>query len=156
MNSELPKDYVPFKTLNICSNKLINGQVPLEIEGNIPFLIGKGEMPLLWLKLPISKSGWEYIVLKNQRKKDKKSKLSSHLISILESASERKVVVEYMGSIIISSVMHDSDSAEITHLDLRPFGLSIYGDSNGLTVGGQKLSRNTMENVHTMIGIGNA
>ena len=135
---------------------MIKGQVPLDIEGNIPFLVGKGEMPLLWLKLPLSKSGWEYIVLKNERKKDKKSKLRTHLISILESANEHKVVVEYMGSIIISVIMHDSDSAEITQLDLRPFGLSIYGDATGLTIGGQKLSRNTMENVHTMIGIGNA
>lgn len=153
--NNLPEDYVPFKTLNICSNSMIDGKVPLEIEGNIPFLVGKGSLPLLWLKLPFSKQKWEYVVIKNERKKEKKPHLKTNLISILESLEDRKVVIEFMGSKIISVIMHDQDTAEIDFLDLRPFGLAIFGDSGGLNIGGQRLSRNTMKNVHTMIGIGN-
>ena len=66
---KLPADYKPFQTLIVCSNKLINGRVPFEVNGFIPFLVGVGENePLIWLQFPSNKKldSWQYVVRANR------------------------------------------------------------------------------------------
>lgn len=153
-NKKLPKDYTPIKELNICSNQMINGKIPIEIEGNIPFLVGEGEVPLVWMSLPLIKNKWIDVIIKNKLQFHKQGNIKTHLITINESLEERKVDIEFMRIKVFSAIMKADESAEIKHLDFRPFGLSIYGDNNSLFIGNQQLINNVMENVTTMIGIG--
>jgi hypothetical protein len=146
-NSKIPNDYKPFPELIICSNSFVNGKIPIEVSGNIPFLVGNGKFPIIWLFGPVSKYEikWQEIVSNNQAL-DKR-------ITITFSEKDQIVNVSF-GSIILIQVKKISDDkADIINLDLRPLGLNIYGDSNGLNVGTNSFSNNSFSNVNTMLAL---
>jgi hypothetical protein len=143
----LPSDYVPYQTLIVCGNTLINGKVPLEVNGYIPFLVGVGPSgPLVWLQLPRGKQldFWQYVVRANR---------SLHkAVKVKESANE---VHAYIRSTLVLLVVAEvPESARIEHLDLRPMGLRIHGTTKELQVGEKTMRDNVFENVDAMLGIG--
>ena len=153
--TKLPESYKPFRELVICSNSLINGKVPIEIEGHIPFLVGRGVNPQVWLSVPLQ-SGWTDLVISNKEVESRSKTLKEHMLSV-ELFDELKQVDVLMWKTKILSVVQDTEEkAVIKILDLRPFNLLIYGGVDGLHIGGQMLRGNIMENVNTMIGIGGA
>ena len=154
-NNKLPSNYTPYEELVICTNTLINGKVPIEIEKNIPLLIGKGEAPQIWLSVPGQKGEWIDLIISNKKVKLKTKTLKQYLLTTEESAKDKSINVSMWNTKILSVVQETDKKAVVTKLDLRPFNLLIYGDNEGLHIGGQLLRENTMSNVHTMIGIGN-
>lgn len=147
-----PKDYIPFKELILCSNKFIDGLIPISVDGNIPLLIGKGDLPLIWLATQV-KVGlkWKYIVVENVS-------LSRH-IEIIISKQNRTVFIDFKKDnerrIRILNVTQESDDkAVVNELDLRPIGLNIHGNDKEMLIGTNTLSKNTFQNVRTMIAIG--
>ena len=48
----LPTDYHPFKTIRIGGNYFENAQALVTIGGHAPLLIGRGEVPRVWLSVP--------------------------------------------------------------------------------------------------------
>jgi hypothetical protein len=152
--NKLPTNYTPYEGLDVCSNTLINGKVPIEIQGHIPFLIGKGEMPQVWLSVPDSKGKWIDLIVSNKRVEIQSKSFKQYLLSIEESAEDKRIDISMWKTTILSVVQESENKAVIANLDLRPFNLLIYGDSEGLHIGAQILRENTMSNVHTMIGIG--
>ena len=148
MKSEekLPKEYKSFKELIICSNKFVNGKIPLKVDNNIVFLIGKGHHPVIWITVQKTSASKErtYIVSNNE---------SLHKdISI--NFSNNTTVISYLTKIILKVVKLTDEKAEIVEMDLRHIGLNIYGDKNGLHTGGNILKGNIFENLYTMIQIG--
>lgn len=144
---KLPEEYFPFEELDICGNQFIRGQVPIRIKGKIPFLIGKGNVPLIWLNAPVTKDGhnWQEVVVKNESFNKKMDvKISKNTVSI--STKDKTLTVIKVNKIF-------DDLAEITVLDLRPLGLSIYGDTAGLHIGTHSFANNIFEGVHTMIAM---
>ncbi len=144
--SQLPREYSPFEELDICSNSFINGVIPLEVHGNIVFLVGQGEHPAVWVSAPASAMGdeWMFVVENNQ---------ALYKEAVVE-FPENATVVLVADTILLYTERLSEQKAEVTSLDLRPLGLNVYGDRNGLNVGGQRLIGNTFRNVHTMVGIG--
>lgn len=144
----LPEGYIPFEELIICSNRLINVKVPIEFKKNIPLLIGKGDVPLVWLSVPTSKEAkeWKEIVIKN-KSKDKRT-------SIISSKENKLTTILVDNYIIIRIVKHSDEKAEVVNLDLRPLGFNIRGDANIFYMGTNRFVNNSFKNMWAMIGIG--
>lgn len=146
-NVDLPADYKPYRTLNICGNKLINGRVPFEVNGFVPILVGDGgEGPLVWLQVPANKdlNMWQYVVRANR---------TLHpAVVVSDNKSEIKVLIKNIT--VLHAVGVSDTEATILALDLRPLGLTIYGNEHEMVVGGNTMRSNTFENVDAMIGIG--
>jgi len=143
----LPENYTPYNELIICNNILINVIVPIELNKRIPLLIGKGDIPLVWLSIPATKdaSSWQEIVIKNESLNKK--------IAVITSEKDKSVIIKAGKHIFIHVKKISDEKAEVIGLDLRPLGLNIYGDTKGLYIATYSLSKNTFNNVHTMIGI---
>lgn len=146
-NLQFPEGYIPFNELIICSNNFINGKVPIKMKNEIPFLVGKGRIPLVWLYAPTTIDGknWQEIVIKNQSMSKK--------IDIASSEQSNSVIIKADENILIEVKKLSDRKAEIVSLDLRLLGLNVYGDTKGVYVGTNLISNNTFNNVHTMIGI---
>jgi hypothetical protein len=141
----LPSNYIPYRKLTICSNVLVNGKVPVLISGNIPFLVGKGSKPKVWINmLPQQES--------NESKSIVRENLSLHpQVEVVEKNNIVKVTVDNKTLIEVKKI--SNDEAVISKLDLRMIGIAIYGDSKSLKVGGNSMSKNTFTNVNCMIGM---
>ncbi len=138
-----PVNYQPFEKLDICGNTLINGKVPIAVDGNPIFLIGKGEPPRLWLNSQNKDKSWSYVV------DDGVSKNSN--IRVLHSG---RIMAIYLNEqIILQATKETENYIIITHIDMKPFGLSITGDMSSLKVGGNLMMSNTFENVETMVNV---
>lgn len=144
----LPKDYIPFGELIICSNHLINVKVPIEFKNNIPLLVGKGRVPLIWLSVPTAQEAkeWKEIVIKN-KSIDKR-------ITITSSEENKSTTIKLDNRIIIQVIKHSEEKAEVISLDLRPLGFNIHGDANMLYIGTNKFVNNSFENLWAMMSIG--
>lgn len=144
---KLPKEFYPFEELDICGNQFIRGQVPIRIEDKIPFLIGKGEVPLIWLNAPVTKDGhkWQEVIVKNDSFNKK--------VDVVISKDTVSILTKGKTFTIIKVNKISNDLAEIITLDLRPLGLSIYGDSTGLHIGTHSFTNTIFEGVHTMIAM---
>lgn len=64
---DLPKPYTPFHEMVLCSNRLIDVQIPFEVDGGIPLLIGQAQDPLIWLNARPASPGqpWQPVVRQN-------------------------------------------------------------------------------------------
>jgi len=144
---KLPEEYFPFEELIICGNQFIRGQVPIRMKSKIPFLIGKGDVPLIWLNAPLTKDGdnWKEVIVKNQSLNKK--------IEVMISRDTVSIITNDKTFTVIKVNKLSDDLAEIIDLDLRPLGLKIYGDKSGLHIGFHSVTNNIFEGVHTMISM---
>ena len=142
---DLPSEYKPFKKLTICSNILENGLVPIIISGDVPFLIGKGKKPRVWINmLSQTTSGVTKAIVRDN--------LSLHnQVSVKD--SENMVSVYVNNETLIEVIKHNDNEAEIIKLNLKMIGIDISGDKNALKVVTQTMSHNSFVNVDCMIGI---
>jgi hypothetical protein len=148
---KLPDDYIPFNHLTICSNIIINGKIIVEIDGNVPLLIGKGELPLVWLRVMVSPNEWKYVVERNvslnQNINVELSKINNAVKIVYR--DKYKIV-----KTIVNVIKNTENDVIVDEMDLRPVGLTIYGDKDELHIGTNTLKNNTFSNIHTMIKIG--
>lgn len=153
--NDIPKEYIPFEELVICSNTMINGKVPFEINKHIPLLIGKANFPLIWLYVPrnMELNTWDELVKENNVVN--KRQFRNFLIEVEKRDADNSVMIRRLEKTIINVRKESDIKANVTALDLRPLGLNIFGNEDGLHVGGQNFVRNTFKNVQTMIAIGN-
>ncbi|EAR07334.1 hypothetical protein [Reinekea blandensis] len=142
---DLPENYKPFKTLVFCSNTLVNGKVPISISGDIPILIGQGSKLKIWINLlSQNKSGKTRPIVRES--------LSLHPQVQIDQTPERTKIFANK-ELLVEVIKKSSNEADVIHLDLRPIGISIFGDKDGLNVGNQTMSGNTFSNVDCMVGI---
>ncbi len=144
---KVPEGYFPFKELIVCSNQFIRGVVPIRIKSKIPFLVGKGDVPIIWLNAPSAKDGnnWKEVVVKNESLNKK--------IEVMISKDTVSIATNDKTFTVIKVNKLSYDLAEIIDLDLRPLGLNIYGDKNGLYIGTHSVLNNIFEAAHTMIAM---
>lgn len=148
LSSKLPKEYIAFEELEICSNQFINGKVPIEVHKNAILLIGRGKQPLIWLSGLVAKEGKKF-----QEIVDKNHSLNKS-VDVKVSPENNSTVVKVGDITIVEATKVLEQKAIVLKMDLRPVGLDIYGDANGLCVATNKLIGNIFTNVHTMVGIG--
>jgi len=143
----LPKEYKPFDYLILCSNKLVNVQIPFEIDGNVPLLIGRNELARIWLNAPSQKPRMQWMPIVRQNRSLHKA------VRLIK--DENKLIVKISAMEVLRLLKLSANSANVVQLDLRPIGLNIYGDESHLVVGTNQLASNTFQNTYVMIRIGN-
>jgi len=144
----LPEGYIPFEELVLCNNYLINVKVPIEFKKKIPLLVGKGDVPLIWLSAPVKKDGrdWQELVIKNKPMNKK--------ITIISSKENKLITIKIDTYTIIQVIKHSNEKAEVIGLDLRPLGFNIHGNANILYFGTNQFVNNHFKNMRAMIGVG--
>lgn len=142
----IPLGFKPYNQLECAGNALIGGTAFFSMKGNIPLLIGKASTPEVWISIPVNTSGeeWQPLVRKNRS-------LHPDVVVVVQ---DKKVVVNTPDGIVLEVVSKGTGKAEISKLDLRPFGLSVFLEKNGLYVMTNRLSGNKIQGSKIAIGIG--
>ena len=142
----LPTQFKPYKEIEIARNKLTDGIALISVNDFIPFLIGGNEKPEIWINIPSDAKGleWQPLVRKNR---------SLHnAVTVKESKS--LVTVNTPDGVVLEVKANSNSKAEITKLDLRPFGINVFLERGALCVMGNNMSGNSIIGAKVMIGIG--
>lgn len=146
----LPKEFIAFEELEFCSNILQNCNIPIVIKDKPVVLVGKGERPQIWL--------WGLL--------DPQSPLLVPLVycnsvriftAPIKVESENNYTrVKLKDTIIIeaSKHLHSDEKAMVDHLDMRPLGFDIYGNSSTLHVGTNVMVGNRISGGNVFIALG--
>ena len=145
--NNLPSDFVPFREVNVCGNKMTGGKAPFVVGSNIPLLVGKNTHPKLWLSAPKDPKATDWIDLIIG------GKAMHPQVKVLSSEDRREISVQFRRQSILELRVVTPDSVEIPFLDLRPVGLNIFGDSNVLNVATNALSANSFQGAY-MVKLG--
>jgi hypothetical protein len=140
-----PKSYVPYKSLNVCSNKLSGGGHIALIGDVLPLIIGRGDKPQIWLQALSNPETKQFISIVE-------SSVSKHSAVVVKEISGY-VVVSVQGTQILKVKAKDGLSAKVEMLDLRPLGLNLSGNSTSMSVGGNTFSNNSMSG-GVLVGLG--
>ena len=151
MFQELPLNYLPYRELVLCGNTLNHVRIPIAVNKFPVFLVGSSpnaQKIMVWLAAPLNKetNQWRFVI-------EGGLTMSPH-IRLIHEKSERILKVHIGQTLILEAEEMSPDKAIIRTLDLRPLGLSIFGDQASLHVGTHTLAQNTFSNVDTMIAIG--
>lgn len=147
---DIPTEYIPYDRVNFCSNILINVRYLINDKDFYPLLIGKGNIPKIW------------IYAKEQNRNS--TKLVEKSISLLPSVlsvninddSKRLSVVSHEKSnqtTILEIDYYSNEVLNVEQLDLRPIGYNIIGNKDGLLIGNNTVKRNTLQGVQSFIGL---
>ena len=135
----LPADYHPFKTIRIGKNYFENAQALVTIGGHAPLLIGKGVVPRVWLSVLGKQPGddWLELIVDNQSPR-----------SVLTVDSRKFLLkVDKDATMVCRATSTVNDVLTINRLDLRPLGLKIYSDAQGLHIMGSTMIANKISGV---------
>lgn len=144
----LPFGFEPFLDLVICGNRFIRGIAPFTISDRPVLLVGKGDLPIVWLVVPSPDAPKKFITLVANNE-------SQHLGVIVETNNETRTVQVIMrGNILISVKKILEEMAAVESMDLRPVGLNIYGNEVSLNVGGMTLVGNRSEGASVLVSLG--
>lgn len=140
-----PSNYKPYHQLIICSNKLVDCNYFIDHNGFYPILIGQELIPLIWINNRIEKNN---PIVEQSISKDTRIKIDINVL-------EKKLTVRLLGyngvkNDIILNMTYDNNNAIVDILDMRPLGYNIYGDSKGITAGGNTYSQNEFINIKSM------
>lgn len=143
---KLPAQYKPYKSINLCSNKIIGGGHIFAMGKNLPLLIGEGNAPRIWLQAVSAPGSREFITVVSD------SKSTHPAVSIKRDG--KKISVTIQGRTVISVMPTGLHGATVLELDLRPIGLNVFGNASSLNLGGMQLSHNTFSDVGVAFGLG--
>jgi hypothetical protein len=132
-NYSFPKGYVPFESINFCSNLLTKPKIIIAADNVAPLIIGVGKVPAIWLK---AYDGKKWIsILENNKPTHPLTNSAIVNDTIIVNAGDKTLIrANIVGGI-----------CNVLYLDLRLIGLNIYGDANGLNIAGNSFTSNTIE-----------
>lgn len=142
----LPKGYVPYQDLNFCSNTILGGGHIFALGKVIPLLIGTGPAPRVWLQAVAAPRSKDFVMVVADS-------VSTHP-AVDVSVKGSKVVVSVRGKSVLTVEAFGEQRAVVSEIDFRRLGLNIFGGSDALSLGGMKLSHNTMSGVGVAFGLG--
>ncbi|WP_141232400.1 hypothetical protein [Pseudomonas fragi] len=131
----LPKGYSPYKLLNVCSNKLVDGANIVVVGDIVPLLIGRGSKPQVWLRALQGPQSKKFISLVE-------ASISQHPLVRVEEVG-RQLVVKVQGATVLRVEQTSEDQAFVSELDLTKLGLNVFGSISHLNAGGVTFSNNT-------------
>lgn len=146
--TNLPEDFVPFKTMIICTNEFVGGRVPIDVEGHPVFLVGKNDPSRTWLYAPFEVDGkreWQCLVSGNE---------SRHSRAMVITSDNSTGIIWRDEQVIHVVAYPEDDRCEIPSLDFRPLGLDIHGDIGGLRISGNTVVGTHMSGVATLVKVG--
>jgi hypothetical protein len=143
---EFPPEYRPYEQIILCTNSFSNVKYILEIDGHHPLLIGKSDIPEVWIMAPFdnTRKRWGFVVNKN---------VALHP-DVRVTVNRSGLTVKAGPTLVLTIGAYDAALVVVTQLDFRPFGMNIVGDSDGLRVGGATLKGNKMLGGNVGIAIG--
>lgn len=146
---EIPAKYQPLEDLIFCSNRWTNSGFLIEDNGFYPILIGKGDVPKIWL---FAKTIDDKVITLIEENTSKVSKVKIYI----DSSNKNLLVVSNTGGVFnpLVEIDYSSSLVSVTTLDLRPLGYNVQGDSNSLKVGATVIEKNTFNGVSTMVSLG--
>lgn len=144
----LPTGYREPEKMEIASNKLEKVKAILEINGNIPILIGDGARPKVWLYIPANREGTDWYPLI-------KDNFSTNP-DVLVMGSDNSVTIASPKGNILEAVKREDGVIEVTKLDLRLVGLDFVAENGSIKFMGNTFTGNTFRNVRVMFGAGNS
>lgn len=142
----LPSQYIPFKEVEIGSNRLIDGKALFTVNDFVPLIVGYGKVPRIWLSIPADETGntWRPLI------RDNRSLDKSVSVRIVENT----VVVEIPGGEALRVKKITDNLATIEAIDLKPFGINIHGNKETLRIMDKSLTGNSFQKVKVMVAIG--
>ena len=141
-----PSGYIAFPKLTICSNILVGGGVPLRIKDQFPILVGRGEYcPLVWLSATKNGKEWQIVIEKNEPKN------KNFVVNYFNDGKSVQIVFDSL--IIAQAIQLSENEAEVSILDLRPLGVAVRGNRNGLQVGNNMYRGNIFQGGAGMIAV---
>ena len=146
--SNLPEAYHPYGRLTLCSNLLIGGGHLIQIGDILPLLVGKGEIPQIWLQAPTDIAGKAFTQLVIASVAAHPAILLNFESGVLSVSAGGKNILRVRGI--------GPDEATVDLLDLRPVGFNIVGDKESLNAGGMQMSGNTVSGGGTFLALGGA
>lgn len=140
-------DFIPYKILKLCSNILCVRFI-IEISGFYPIIIGRGEIPLVWLFVKMDNVILPLVEKNLPRTPQIKIFISESTLRLSVYDINKKDWVE-----LVQIVFEDPNEPDINYIDLRPIGISLFGNENELNIGGLKLANNRFEGSEVLVGI---
>lgn len=131
-----PNGFIPYKELNIGGNIIRGGGSLISLSGNLPIIIGSGDIPKIWIKQILNNKG------NISQVELVKASVSLHP-AIQVMGEGRNVEIYASNQLILKTENNNRDKVDITYLDLRPIGLNIFGDKVSVNAGGMTLKGNT-------------
>ena len=145
---DLPENYKSLDSLTICSNKVIGGGFPFSLGEGLPLIVGAGKDPMVWIQAVDDPKSKALILVVDENistvKEISVTKPEQGVIEIYFKGTTRILRVKQLGE----------KTAVISSLDLRPLGLNIVGNQDGLSIGSSSFSRNTFQGASVFIGLG--
>lgn len=128
----LPATYIPSGNLRLGHNRFSGATALFALGGMAPLLIGQGKPPQVWLTLPGQQPGtpWRELIVAN---------VSFHPGLAIE-ANPKLVVVRLERTTVLTVSRGDDDALSVLVLDLRPLGLDVFLDAQGLHILGSTLT----------------
>lgn len=139
-------EYTPYEKIIIGSNE-ISCKYLININGFYPIIIGKGDVPRIWL----------YVMSKGQiitLVDDSKGVYNRIKVVKDEAKKEISVIFEEMPnsiSVILKATYEDEGVLYIKEMDLNPIGLSVISDEKELRVGNNSFSGNVVRGAESFI-----
>jgi hypothetical protein len=145
--SQLPSGYEPYPELVVSSNRLVRVDVLVAVNDQPAVLIGRGQVPRIWIAAPISPSHdeWAFVVRDNTA--------ISPIVDIRTDKGRGATDIRVSGRHALSARAVNAETASIDFIDLRQFGLAIWGDAKALHIAGSTLVGNHFERVGTAFAI---
>lgn len=147
-NNRVEAMFVPYSRIIIGSNE-ISCRYLININGFYPIIIGKGNIPHIWLKTQVK--GNEVTLVDDNKESFKGIRVildeSNKQISIIISD---KPTSDYV--ILLASYANE-DTFVIKKMDLTPIGLSVVSNENELFVGKNRLTGNMVMWAESFIGL---
>ncbi len=146
--NSLPTGYVTPPNLEIGTNKLNNVTAILEVNGNIPLLIGDGDKPRVWLYIPADNNGNEWYPLI-------KDNFSTNPNVLVIGDKSSTTIATKQGNILTCKKRSDG-VIEVSKVDLTLIGLNFVATNDSVKFMNNTFTKNTFSNVGVMFGAGNA
>lgn len=142
----LPKSYIPYNTLLVCSNTLTGVEHFVTVGEIVPLVVGKGDKPKVWLQALIDQKSKKFILLVD-------ASISKHP-AVLVYEDDDTLKINLSGTLVLSVKATGENIAEIDNLDMRPLGINLYGTKNNLMVGDNMFSGSSMIGGKAFINVG--
>lgn len=151
INQQLPHEYLQYQNITFCGNTFKNLKYLIDDNGFIPFLIGVGDIPRLWI---YTKKEQNAVVVVQ----DSIAILPVVRVDILNDEKKLSVELNQVPGATNTRIFEMDFSAEIpvvALLDLRPIGYNVFGDTTQLNIGEQKYQGNMFENLISLVKLEN-
>ena len=140
--------FIPYEKINICGN-IVGTKYLLELSGYYPIIIGRGDVPLIWLYVEMNGIIIPLVEQNTPKTPQIRVVLNDTDIKIKVFNLNEKLWIPMLEMNFVNS-----EQPIISRIDLRPIGINFHGEENALWISDKKIINMNIEGVRALIGIG--